>query len=71
MKKNLLKNIFWEYLFPLSSLFGLIYFLFFYIEIKSMIVRVMLFFCLIFFLLLLQSLILNIARRKNEGFRGW
>lgn len=71
MNKNLLKNIFWEYLFPLSLLFGLIYFLFFYIEIESMIVRVMLFFCLIFFLLVLQSLILNIVRIKNEGFRGW
>ena len=69
MNKNILKIIFWEYFFPFTLVFALIYIVFFNLEINN-IIEAMIFFISIFLLIVFQVSVLRLINRREEGFRG-
>jgi|GEM_PF-2661515 hypothetical protein len=69
MNKNILKIIFWEYFFPFTLVFALIYIVFFNLEINN-IIKAMIFFISIFLLIVFQVSVLRLINRREEGFRG-
>lgn len=71
MNKNILKIIFWEYFFPFTLVFALIYIVFFNLEINNNIIKAMIFFISIFLLFVFQVSVLRLINRREEGFRGW
>lgn len=70
MNKNILKIIFWEYFFPFTLVFALIYIVFFNLEINN-IIKAMIFFISIFLLIVFQVSVLRLINRREECFRGW
>ena len=69
MNKNILKIIFWEYFFPFTLVFALIYIVFFNLE-NNNIIEAMIFFISIFLLIVFQVSVLRLINRREEGFRG-